>query len=106
MDPHVLIFPLPLQSPIKSMLNLAELLCLAGDISVTFLNTHHLHRRLLSCTNIHTHFSKYPQFRFETISDGLAEDHLRTADRVMDLFDGMEAVTKPLFREMWLTAAA
>ncbi|KAH7853653.1 hypothetical protein Vadar_005138 [Vaccinium darrowii] len=100
MDPHVLIFPLPLQSPIKSMLKLAELLCLAGDIAVTFLNTDQLHRRLLSCTNIHSHFSKYPQFRFETISDGLAEDNPRTADRFMELIDGMEAVTKPLFREM------
>ncbi|XP_058216430.1 receptor-like protein Cf-9 homolog [Rhododendron vialii] len=35
--PHVLIFPLPLQGPINSMLKLAELLCLSGSLHVTFL---------------------------------------------------------------------
>ncbi|PSR93159.1 7-deoxyloganetic acid glucosyltransferase [Actinidia chinensis var. chinensis] len=103
MDPisssHVLIFPLPLQGPIKCMLKLSECLCLAG-LEVTFLNTVHYHHRLLSCTDIQSHFARYPRFRFETIADGLTEDNPRTADLVMELFDGLEAMTKPLFREM------
>ncbi|PSR93160.1 7-deoxyloganetic acid glucosyltransferase [Actinidia chinensis var. chinensis] len=97
--PHVFIFPLPLQGPIKCMLKLAELLCLAG-VHVTFLNTDHNHRRLLRHTAVQTRFSAYPQFRFDTISDGLPDDHPRSGDRFMDLFDSLEAVSKPLMREM------
>ncbi|CAL5322580.1 unnamed protein product [Camellia sinensis] len=99
-SPHVLIFPLPIQGPIKCMLKLAELLCLAPDLHVTFLNTDHNHRRLLLYTDIQSRFATYPQFRFETISDGLPEDHPRSGDRFMDLFDSLETVTKPLFKEM------
>ncbi|KAF5959604.1 hypothetical protein HYC85_000813 [Camellia sinensis] len=99
-SPHVLIFPLPVQGPIKCMLKLAELLCLAPDLHVTFLNTDHNHRRLLLYTDIQSRFATFPQFRFETISDGLPEDHPRSGDRFMDLFDSLETVTKPLFKEM------
>ena len=38
--PHVLIFPLPAQGHVNSMLNLAQLLSLAG-LNITFLNTDH-----------------------------------------------------------------
>ncbi|XAR65881.1 7-deoxyloganetin glucosyltransferase [Bertholletia excelsa] len=98
-SPHVLVFPLPLQGPIKCMLKLAELLCLAG-LQVTFLNTDHNHRRLLRHTDLQSRFAIYPQFCFETISDGLPDDHPRSGDRFMELFDGLEAVTRPLFKAM------
>lgn len=98
-SPHVLIFPLPLQGPVNSMLKLAELLCLRR-IRVTFLNTHHVHHRLLNCTTNETHFAKYPQFRFQTVPDGLPEENPRTGDQIPDLLDSMDEVAVPIFREM------
>ncbi|KAD7480199.1 hypothetical protein E3N88_03335 [Mikania micrantha] len=74
--PHVLIFPLPLQGPVNSMLKLAELLCLSG-LHITFLVTDHIHTRLVKYSNIQSRFNGYPGFRLETISDGLPEDHPR-----------------------------
>ncbi|KAJ8557632.1 hypothetical protein K7X08_003257 [Anisodus acutangulus] len=56
--PHVLTFPLPIQGPINSMLQLAELFCLAG-LKVTFLNTIHNQERLLRCTNVQSRFEQY-----------------------------------------------
>jgi len=97
--PHVLIFPLPAQGHVNSMLKLAELLSLAG-LHVTFLNTDYNHDRLLRYTNILTRFSCFPGFQFKTIPDGLPPDHPRSGDDFMDLFDSLNSVTKPLFREM------
>ncbi|KAK6933082.1 hypothetical protein RJ641_035976 [Dillenia turbinata] len=97
--PRVLIFPIPIQGDLNFMLKLAELLCLS-NLHVTFLNSHHAHTRLLRFTNIQTRFNRYPGFRFETISDGLAEDHPRTGDRFPELLDAMNRVTKPLFEEL------
>ncbi|KAK2996594.1 hypothetical protein RJ639_025511 [Escallonia herrerae] len=101
-SPHVLIFPLPLQGPVNSMLKLAELLSLAG-IQVTFLNTDHIHRRLLRHTHVQSRFSRYHNFRFRTISDGLPEDNPRSGEQVMEIFGAIDAVTRPLFREMMIS---
>ncbi|KAL6327318.1 hypothetical protein AAG906_018771 [Vitis piasezkii] len=84
------------------MLKLAELLCLAG-IQVTFLNCHYPHRRLLSYSNIQARFSRYPGFRFETISDGLPMEHPRTAEQFSDIVDGVKTTTAPLFMEMMIS---
>ncbi|XP_052185686.1 7-deoxyloganetic acid glucosyltransferase-like [Diospyros lotus] len=98
--PHLLIFPLPLQGPVNSMLKLAELLCLSG-IYITFLVTDHVHSRLLRFTDIQTRFSRYPgRFRLDSISDGLPEDHPRLGHQLMEMFHAWETVTKPLFRRM------
>ncbi|XP_059625333.1 7-deoxyloganetic acid glucosyltransferase-like [Cornus florida] len=102
LQPHVLIFPLPLQGPVNCMLKVAELFCLAG-FHVTFLNTDHVHRRLLRHSHLHSRFAPFPTFRFKTVSDGLPEDHPRSGDRLMDIFDALEAVTKPLFRGMLIS---
>ncbi|XAR66223.1 7-deoxyloganetic acid glucosyltransferase [Bertholletia excelsa] len=96
--PHVLVFPLPLQGPVKAMLKLTELLCLVG-IQVTFLVTDHILGRLLRHTDIQSHFARYAGFRLVAISDGLADDHPRLADQFMELMGGLKAVTMPLFRE-------
>ncbi|KAJ9684459.1 hypothetical protein PVL29_016765 [Vitis rotundifolia] len=101
-SPHVLIFPFPIQGNVNSMLKLAELLCLAG-IQVTFLNCHYPHRRLLSYSNIQARFSRYPGFRFETISDGLPMEHPRTAEQFLDIVDGVKTTTKPLFMKMMIS---
>uniref|UniRef100_A0A2N9G3S9 Glycosyltransferase n=1 Tax=Fagus sylvatica TaxID=28930 RepID=A0A2N9G3S9_FAGSY len=97
--PHVLIFPLPAQGHVNTMLNLAHLLSLAG-LNITFLNSDYNHNRLLLYTNILARFACFPGFQFKTISDGLPNDHPRAGDRVMDLFGAVDLVTKPLFREM------
>ncbi|KAA8539655.1 hypothetical protein F0562_026347 [Nyssa sinensis] len=97
--PHVLVFPLPLQGPVNSMLKLAELLSLAG-LDVTFLVTDYIHGRLLRYTNIQSHFSRYTGFRLQTISDGLPADHPRSGALLMELFDSLKTTTKSLFREL------
>uniref|UniRef100_A0A5B7A2C4 Glycosyltransferase n=1 Tax=Davidia involucrata TaxID=16924 RepID=A0A5B7A2C4_DAVIN len=99
LPPHVLIFPFPVQGHVNCMLKLADLLCLAG-LHVTFLNSEHAHSRLLRYTDVQSRFSRYPGFRFETISDGLPADHPRSGDRVREMFASIQAITKPLFREM------
>lgn len=97
--PHVLIFPLPIQGPVNAMLKLAEIFCL-HHIGVTFLNTHHVQRRLLRFTDAGERFAKYSGFRFATLPDGLPEDNPRTGDQILKLIESMERVTRPLFREM------
>ncbi|XP_009795416.1 7-deoxyloganetic acid glucosyltransferase-like [Nicotiana tabacum] len=99
--PHVLIFPLPIQGPVNCMLKLAELFCLHHqEIHVTFLNSEHIQQRLLNCTDVQIRFKKYPNFKFMTIPDGLAEDNPRTGDQVRNLVKGVEDVSSPLLREM------
>ncbi|KAK7828073.1 7-deoxyloganetic acid glucosyltransferase [Quercus suber] len=97
--PHVLIFPLPAQGHVNSMLNLAQLLSLAG-LNITFLNTDHNHNRLVLHTNILHRFACFPGFQFKTIPDGLPDDHPRAGERFREIFDSIKLVTKPLFREM------
>ncbi|XVF83825.1 hypothetical protein PTKIN_Ptkin16aG0524300 [Pterospermum kingtungense] len=97
--PHVLIFPLPAQGHVNSMLKLAELFALAG-LKVTFLNSEYNHERLLRHTDVLSRFTKYPGFEFETITDGLPDDHPRVGDAVNDMFKSMELRSKPILREM------
>ncbi|XVE99683.1 hypothetical protein REPUB_Repub03eG0221400 [Reevesia pubescens] len=98
-QPHVLIFPFPAQGHVNSMLKLAELFGLSG-LRVTFLNTEHNHERLLRHTDCSSRFAKYPGFEFKTVPDGLPQDHPRVGDCIMDMFEGLELRTKPIFREM------
>jgi hypothetical protein len=98
-SPHVLIFPLPAQGHVNSMLKLAELLSLAG-IHVTFLNSEYNHDRLVRYTNVQARFARFPGFQFKSIPDGLPAEHPRSGSCIMDLFDSLKSVTKPLFREM------
>ncbi|KAL8247746.1 hypothetical protein R6Q59_008962 [Mikania micrantha] len=97
--PHVLIFPLPLQGPVNSMLKLAELLCLSG-LHITFLVTDHIHTRLVKYSNIQSRFNGYPGFRLETISDGLPEDHPRSGAVLMEMFDSLKIKTKILLKDL------
>ncbi|RVW73480.1 7-deoxyloganetic acid glucosyltransferase [Vitis vinifera] len=98
-SPHVLIFPLPVQGHVNPMLKLAELLSLAG-LRITFLNSDYNHHRLLRYTNILDRYTRYPGFRFQTISNGLPLDRPWTGAGLRDMMDGIKATTKPLFREM------
>ncbi|RZC85556.1 hypothetical protein C5167_041742 [Papaver somniferum] len=104
-SPHVLIFPFPAQGHINSMLKLAEILCLSG-INVTFVNTKQNQLRQLSFGNLHSRFSKFPGFCFETVPDGLSEDQHPSAgfyssqDLITDMFNRVENVIRPGFREL------
>ncbi|RVW41315.1 7-deoxyloganetic acid glucosyltransferase [Vitis vinifera] len=92
-SPHVFIFPFPLK--------LTELLCLGG-LQVTFLNSNsNYHRLLCYSSSILDRFTRYPGFRFETISDGLPMEHPRTDHK--GIFDGLRTTTKPLFREKMIS---
>lgn len=98
-DPHILIFPLPAQGHVNSMLKLAELLGLAG-VKVTFLNSDYNHDQLLRHTDIVERFQRYPGFEFRTVWDGLPPDYPRTGESFMALFAAMRLNTKRLFREL------
>ncbi|KAL8240131.1 hypothetical protein R6Q59_013486 [Mikania micrantha] len=102
MCPHALIFPLPMQGPVNCMLKLAELLCISG-VTVTVLNTDHIYRTLLRHTDVLSRFSRYPNFRFQTISDGLPDDHPRSGERFLEVFEGMRTVMEPAFKEMMIS---
>ncbi|KAK8549421.1 hypothetical protein V6N13_027175 [Hibiscus sabdariffa] len=100
--PHVLVFPIPLQGHINSMIKLSELLALAG-FRITFLNSDHNHERLVKLTDMATHFARYPGFEFKTITDGLPPDHPRTGNWFMENYvEVIEPKTKQNLREILL----
>ncbi|XAR65879.1 7-deoxyloganetic acid glucosyltransferase [Bertholletia excelsa] len=100
--PHVLIFPFPIQGHVNSMLRLAELLCLSG-LHVTFLVTDHIHSRLAHHGKVQTRFASDSRFHFETISDGLPDDHPRSGRKLIDLFSSLITTTKPLFKKLLIS---
>lgn len=101
--PHVLIFFLPIQGPINSMLQLAELFCLAG-LKITFLNTIHNQQRLLRCTDVQSRFEKYDElFQFVTIHDELPEEHPRSIEQFGDIIRSVQTVAEPFIREILLS---
>ncbi|OMO68457.1 UDP-glucuronosyl/UDP-glucosyltransferase [Corchorus capsularis] len=97
--PHILMFPLPIQGPVNAMLKLAELFASSG-LKVSFLNSEYNHNRLVRYANIYSRFEKYPGFEFRTIPDGLPEDHPRSGNRFMEMFEAMNLRTKPVLKEM------
>ncbi|CAA3011328.1 7-deoxyloganetic acid UDP-glucosyltransferase [Olea europaea subsp. europaea] len=97
--PHVLIFPLPIQGHVNTMLKLAELLCLSS-LDVTFMVSEFSHSRLLKHSTVISRFEQYPRFHFESISDGLHDDHPRAGEQVMDILPSTKNITGPLFKQM------
>ncbi|KAK9167197.1 hypothetical protein Scep_002388 [Stephania cephalantha] len=67
--PHVVCVPFPGQGHVTPMLNLAKLLHHKG-FYVTFVNTHFIHQRLLKSRGLDS-LNGLPDFRFESIPDGL-----------------------------------
>ncbi|XP_062027183.1 7-deoxyloganetin glucosyltransferase-like [Rosa rugosa] len=68
--PHVVCIPLPFQSHIKAMLQFAQLLHHRG-FHITFVNTDFNHKRFLKSLGRPNSLDRFPDFRFETIPDGL-----------------------------------
>ena len=67
--PHAVLIPFPMQSHLFSMLKLAKLLHHRG-FHITFVNSEFNHKRLLKSKGPNT-LDGLPDFRFETIPDGL-----------------------------------
>ncbi|KAL3647336.1 hypothetical protein CASFOL_008304 [Castilleja foliolosa] len=105
LPPHVLIFPLPMQGHINSMLKLAELLCLS-NIQVTMLLSTYTHGRLRRHANIESRFSRYAGFRVVSITDGLPEDHPRSGERTMEIVMSLLKVGGAEFRKLMETTDA
>ncbi|KAL0449263.1 UNVERIFIED_CONTAM: 7-deoxyloganetic acid glucosyl transferase [Sesamum latifolium] len=105
LPPHILIFPLPMQGHINSMLKLAEVFCLA-NLHVTMLLSEYTHGRLRHHANIESRFSRYPGFRVATIPDGLPEDHPRVGERAMEIVMSLLKVGEAEFRKLMETTDA
>ncbi|XP_052180295.1 7-deoxyloganetic acid glucosyltransferase-like [Diospyros lotus] len=99
--PHVLIFPIPVQGHVNSMLRLAELLC-AANLRVTFLISDFALARLQAHSNAQSRLSLYPDFSFTTISDGLPADHPRAGDRAMEVVMSLRETGRAKLREIMM----
>ncbi|KAK9743062.1 hypothetical protein RND81_03G214600 [Saponaria officinalis] len=86
---HVVMLPQQAQGHVKSMLNLAELLCLA-NVKVTFLVTAQIHDSLVQHTDTVGRFGRYPSlFEFTVVPDvpprreWATYDHLQIMDSMI-----------------------
>ncbi|XP_028785156.1 7-deoxyloganetic acid glucosyltransferase [Neltuma alba] len=98
-ETHVLMFPLPAQGHVNCMLQLAELLVLS-DVHVTFLNTEHVHHRLLRFADVPSRLAAYPTLHFETFSDGLPSDDPRHGDNLGEHIKQVNLTALPQLREI------
>ncbi|KAM7505332.1 hypothetical protein LguiB_004236 [Lonicera macranthoides] len=81
--PHAVCIPYPAQSHIKGMLKLAKLLHSKG-IHITFVNTEFNHNRFLSSGGPNS-LADLPDFKFESIPDGLPPSNANTNQDQSDL---------------------
>ncbi|XP_065880507.1 7-deoxyloganetin glucosyltransferase-like [Euphorbia lathyris] len=82
-SPHAVCVPFPAQGHINPMLQLAKLLHQKG-FHITFVNTEYNHRRLLKSRGPESMDGR-PNFRFETIPDGLPPPSEEAADSTQDV---------------------
>ncbi|KAL3838463.1 hypothetical protein ACJIZ3_023054 [Penstemon smallii] len=99
LPPHVLIFPLPMQGHVNSMLKLAELLCLS-HLHVTVILSEYNHSRLRRHADIESRFSRYSGFRVATIPDGLPDEHPRNGERAMEIVLSLKKIGGFEFRKL------
>ncbi|KAK4271275.1 hypothetical protein QN277_019990 [Acacia crassicarpa] len=85
--PHVVITPFPLQGHITSFLKLAKVLHSKG-FHITYVNTEYNHKRLLNARGDQA-LDGLPDFRFETIPDGLPPSDVNASQRFRFLCDSM-----------------
>ncbi|KAE8663774.1 7-deoxyloganetin glucosyltransferase [Hibiscus syriacus] len=81
--PHVVCIPLPAQGPINPILKLAKLLHFKG-FRITFVHTDFNYHRLLESRGLDS-LQGSPDFRFETIIDGLPSTNPRGIQDLPDL---------------------
>jgi hypothetical protein len=94
--PHVVMVPLPFQGHIKPLLCLAQLLSQTG-LYITFVNTHHNHKRFANLSAISHQF---PNINFESISDGIPDDDQPRDVLSYDFFCAMRFEAKAHLKEL------
>ncbi|KAH0761449.1 hypothetical protein KY290_017522 [Solanum tuberosum] len=94
--PHVIIFPLPAQGHVNSMLKLAQLLSLS-NFDITFLVTLDTHDRLLNHTDVISRFGS--GFLLQALPHGISMDVMNTCDGISMLYDSLNKIAKPFLRE-------
>nr|ABR16342.1 unknown [Picea sitchensis] len=75
--PHAVMLPFPAQGPINAMMQLAQILYARG-FYITFVNTQYVQERISRSGSVESVKSP-PDFRFETLPDGLPPEHGRTS---------------------------
>ncbi|XP_058194055.1 7-deoxyloganetin glucosyltransferase-like [Rhododendron vialii] len=93
--PHVVCIPFPAQSHVKAMLKLAKLLHHNG-FHITFVNTEYNHRRLLEARGPNS-LDGLPDFRFETIPDGLPPSDANSTQDIPSLCESIRENALELF---------
>ncbi|KAF5207895.1 Udp-glycosyltransferase 85a4, partial [Thalictrum thalictroides] len=81
--PHAVCIPMPFQSHINAMLKLAKLLYFKG-FHITFVNTEFNHRKVLNSRGPDS-LNGLPDFRFETIPDGLPPCDINATQELVPL---------------------
>ncbi|KAL5701822.1 7-deoxyloganetin glucosyltransferase [Ranunculus cassubicifolius] len=93
--PHVVCFPIPFQSHINVMLKLAKVLHMKG-CRITFVNTEFNHQKLLRSMGPDA-LKGLPDFRYETIPDGLPPCDINENQDILQLWDSLsETCVVPL----------
>ncbi|KAJ9170378.1 hypothetical protein P3X46_018490 [Hevea brasiliensis] len=97
--PHAVCIPYPSQGHVTPVMQLAKLLHSTG-FHITFVNTEFNHRRLIQSRGPDS-VKGLPDFRFETITDGMPpSDHLDATQDVPSLCDSTRKYCLAPFREL------
>ncbi|XP_058191933.1 7-deoxyloganetin glucosyltransferase-like [Rhododendron vialii] len=96
--PHAVCIPYPAQGHINPMLNVAKLLHHKG-FHITFVNTEYNHRRLLKSRGPHS-LDGLPDFRYETIPDGLTPTDTDVTQDIPALCQSTAKTCLPHFRDL------
>lgn len=96
--PHAVIVPFPTQGHINPLLKLAKLLHHRG-FHITFVNTDYNHNRLLK-SKASSSLQTLPDFRFETIPDGLPPSDGDATQDLAILNDSTRRTCLVPFREL------
>ncbi|KAH7836266.1 hypothetical protein Vadar_034172 [Vaccinium darrowii] len=96
--PHAVCIPYPAQGHINPMLKLSKLLHSKG-FHITFVNTEYNHRRLLKTGGPHS-LDGLPDFRFETIPDGLPPTDTDVTQDIPALCQSTSKTCLPHFRDL------
>lgn len=96
--PHAVCIPYPAQGHVTPLLKLAKLLHFRG-FYITFVNTHFNHKRLLRSGAISS-LDSLPDFRFESIPDGLPPTDVDATQDVPSLCDSIPKNCLPPFRDL------
>lgn len=107
MAAHVLVFPCPAQGHINCMLHFAAGLLDAG-LHVTFLHTDHNRQRLgLAASAVKAEADSHsPRLRFLSVTDGLPDDHPRSAGDIVALVKSMMTTTRVAYRALLTSLCA